>query len=576
MTAAGEPDLRRAARSEAFAEAVFLAGAIALAGYLRLLAVGLRGTYLDFDESMYIVLGKDLISGNGYTLNGLPNATFPFGVPLIAGAFYRLAGARWALNLPTAILGALTVLPVYLIVRAVRDRAAGAVAAILYAGLPSLLFLVPYCPYSLRIYSGSEIIFAFFILSAAYVFLRLAREPKVRHGLALGFFAGAATEVRQDGIAYFLLFAALAWAAAAVRAKRVLPREAVQALLWAALVFALLVAPFYLWVHAVTDKWYSGPRFYKTFTMRAALDRVIEADDWSAATDEYFSPSPDNSEIETSYYGIAPYHRANIAAGREDLPASRVLASLRPRSLAAAWRLLWGDLLPRGTWVFALVGLIWIAWKRRWASVAMLAALVVPAAWVTLTLYVLGRFYVVPALAMLLVASLGFDACIKAAVALASRVVRVDSPRAAAALYLAVPLALSLVLASSTLARARTLRHDRSNFERALEDKTDAFVAAASPLVPPGSRVVAWAPSVEAYMPVTWLAYPSATPDRVVDYAAKRQADFLVVRDASGFFLGYSPDDVINAAGPSRVLFDRDLSAERFVILDMRPSGAPR
>ena len=574
MTVERPCGLLRAERSDALAEAIFLAGAVALAGFLRFLAVGLRGTYLDFDESMYIVLGKNMLSGSGYVLNGLPNATFPFGTPLVAGAFYHLVGARWALNLPTAIFGALAVLPVYLIMRAAWDRAAGAVAAILYAGLPPMLFLVPYCPYSLRLYSGSEVIFSFFVLSAAYAFLLVAREPKARYALAMGFFAGAAAEARQDGAAYFLLFAALAWAFAAVRTRRVFPRETIKAIVLAAIVFAVLVAPFYVWVRSVTGKWYSGPRYYKTFVMRAELDRVINGDDWRGAIAEYFAPTADDSEIETSYYGVAPYHRANIEAGREDLSAATVLRSLRPRSLVAAWRLLWSGLLPRCTWIFALVGLVSAAWGRRWIFLAAVAALVLPSAWVTMTLYVLGRFYVVPALAMLLLAARGVDVCVRAGLGLISRLVSIESPRAAAAAYLAVPVALSVLLAWTTLTRARELRQDRSNYERALEDKTELFVSEAGALMPPGSRVVAWAPSVEAYMDVTWLAYPSSDAERVVDYARKRGADFLVVRGASGYFRGYQANDVIKAAGASRIVFDQELSRERFVILDLR-SPAP-
>ena len=139
----------------AWRELVHLAVLVAAAGVLRLMAVGLRKGYLGFDESMYIVLGKNLVSGAPYYLNGLPNVTFPFGMPLLAGAFWKLtSSARWAVSLPTAIFGALGVVPIYLICRDIWDRLAGFTAAVLYAGFPALLFMSPFCRYSERLYAG--------------------------------------------------------------------------------------------------------------------------------------------------------------------------------------------------------------------------------------------------------------------------------------------------------------------------------------------------------------------------------------------------------------------------------------
>ena len=137
-------------------ELVYLATSIAIAAFLRLLAVGLRHNYLGFDESMFIVLGKNMLSGKGYTLNGLPNATFPFGMPLAAGVFCKLTGnARWSVNLATLVFGSLTILPVYLIARELWGRLCAVTASLLYAGFPALIFLVPYCRYAERLYAGS-------------------------------------------------------------------------------------------------------------------------------------------------------------------------------------------------------------------------------------------------------------------------------------------------------------------------------------------------------------------------------------------------------------------------------------
>ena len=52
---------------ERLREAAYLVMIVALAGFLRLMAVGLRKGYLGFDESMFIILGKNMLSGVSWT-----------------------------------------------------------------------------------------------------------------------------------------------------------------------------------------------------------------------------------------------------------------------------------------------------------------------------------------------------------------------------------------------------------------------------------------------------------------------------------------------------------------------------
>ncbi len=545
------------------------------AGCLRLIAVGLRGTYIDFDEAMYIGAGKHLVTGQGFTLNGLPNATFPFGTPLVAGAFWMLTGsARWALNLPTAVFGALGVLPVYLIMRATWDRAAGATAAVLYAGFPPMLFLIPYCRYAERLYSGSEVIFAFFMLSAAYVFLRAVRRPGAGMGSRSGSLRASASRCARtrpgtssSSRRFSTASSRCASGARGCRARpgaspprrsssRSSPRR-----------FSSGRPPHRQVVHR--------PAVHQTFVMRNALDRVIYNDDWGEGLKEYFAPNADDTEIETAYYGVSPYHRERIEGGAEDISVATALEELRPSKLPEAWRALWYGMLPTGAWVLALVGLVSALRERRWGFLAAAAALVIPAVWVTMTLYVLRRFYVVPSLAALLVGARGVDLCVRALLGHVSRVLAIRSRRSAAAAYLAVPVALSLWMASSTLARARAFRLVRSGFERAQEDKIDALLPDFERVVPPGSRVVAWAPMIAARTPTVWLAMPEAPPADIVRYAWNRRADFILVRGTSGYFERYSPDDFVALLGDGAVVLDRRYGGERFVLLDMHKALGP-
>ena len=553
-------------------EVLYLATIVALAGLLRLMAVGLRGEYLGFDESMFIVLGKNLVAGRDYTLNGLPNATFPFGLPLVAGAFFRLTGgARWALNLPTVIFGALGVIPVYIIARELWDRLSGLTAAILYAGFPALLFLVPYADYNARLYAGSEAIFAFFILSAAAAFVRGLRRAEVGGALAMGFFSGIAFQVRQDALGYFLVFLACVYLWAAVRERRILHLRAATAAVAACVVFAVLAAPFVLWVAHVTGAWSLGPRFPKTFRMRAELERVVERDRWGDALEAYFSTNADNTQIEAAYYGVADYHRKGFAAGAYDLSAGQLLRGLEPGKALSAWRLVWRRLMPPAAWIFVLVGLASSILKRRWPALIFLAALAIPNAFVAMALYVCARFYLVFALGLLFFGARGLDLCARGAVRLLPGGRR--RPRAAVFVYLAIPLAISLWGATATIQHARVLSNRYDNFERHMESQLAQLMPVVREVVPSGARVVAFSPVMEARADVTWLALPAEKPPAIIEYARNRAADFIVLRGADGYWQGYGIEDFVRLLGKEAVILDDTFADVRWVIFDLDASA---
>lgn len=566
MTSDIPPDSSRK-RREVFHVAII----IALAALLRLVAAGLRKDYLGFDESMYIVLGKNLLSGSGFTLNGLPNVTFPFGMPLLAGAFLKIAGsARWAVSLPTVIFGSLTVIPLYIIARDIWGRLSGLTAAMLFAGFPALLFLIPYCPYAKRLYAGSEAVFGFFIISAACVFTKALKGPSPSLGLALGFFAGTAFQVRQDALGYIAAFLVMLYLFAAVRDRKTFHAAALKTVLAAAVVFALLAAPHVLWVKHVTGRCSLGPRFPKTFKMRDSLDKVVRYDRWDDALMEYFRPNEDNSQLEAAYYGVAPYHRAKFQRGAYTVTTGEVIRGLRLSQLPSAWHMLWRVLMPRGAWIFVLVGLGSALVERKWRVILLPAALSVPTAFVAMALYVQGRFYIVFAVGLLLLGARGVDICARRAVELLGIAGR--SAKASTAICLGIPLAIALWGAYGTLARAHGRRQLFDRYERRTEMQLVELVPLVGQVIPPGARLVAWDPLFEAKLPVTWLAFPKASPAKIAEYCRKRKADFVISRPGDGHGR-FSQSQIIEALGPDKIVLDRVLSGDRYILFDLR---APR
>lgn len=79
---------------------------------LRLVMFLGRGDYLAFDEGWYLLLGRNLFSGDGYTLSGLRHTTLSPLFPILAGATGAvLRDPIWAGRLVAAVTAGLVVWP---------------------------------------------------------------------------------------------------------------------------------------------------------------------------------------------------------------------------------------------------------------------------------------------------------------------------------------------------------------------------------------------------------------------------------------------------------------------------------
>ena len=164
-----------------------------------------RRGYVGWDEYMYMVLGKHLLTGQGYQLFGLPNITFTGLVPIIAGAGWLLTGGTgWALSGPSAVLGGLTVIPVYLLTRRMFSRPPGYALPCIFAGLRPLLVYSPFVPYTQSLYDGSEQIFLFFVMWTLFLRVAGVRDAKIVDAALAGVFCGVAFQARQEALALWV------------------------------------------------------------------------------------------------------------------------------------------------------------------------------------------------------------------------------------------------------------------------------------------------------------------------------------------------------------------------------------
>lgn len=137
-------------------------------GYLIGLAIGAfllrwgllstRGTYLEFDEAFYLLIGRSLAQGQGFAMNGLPQIAFPPLPALLILAVDRLFGTVITpARIASAMFGAVLIFPVYRTARIWLGRRSGLIAATLTASCPTLMTFVPVnVPYAQRLYFGHE------------------------------------------------------------------------------------------------------------------------------------------------------------------------------------------------------------------------------------------------------------------------------------------------------------------------------------------------------------------------------------------------------------------------------------
>lgn len=211
-----------------------LVALLVLALALRLLvAVGTADVAPRYDAADYDRHAAHIAAGAGYPPStyaaaGTPSAFRPPAWPYLLGGLYDVTGQRWAAaRLLGALLGALTVLLVFLIARRLWGRSTALTAAGLAAVLPPLVLLNA----SLL----SEVLFTPLVLALVLVLLR-AQDAARRWpwAVAAGALLGLAALTRAAGLVLLAPAAWALWRASDATAPRRLAGPAVAALAMAA------------------------------------------------------------------------------------------------------------------------------------------------------------------------------------------------------------------------------------------------------------------------------------------------------------------------------------------------------
>jgi 4-amino-4-deoxy-L-arabinose transferase-like glycosyltransferase len=253
-----------------------LAGVIAGAMLLRLGLVLALPRVIWRDEVDYLLLGHNLLSGQGFTnLDGSAHLHFPPGYPFVVGTLARLVGdLEWASNLVYVLCGGALLVSVFVLARRLYGTPTAWLGVLLVTTCPMLSVSVLYWG------SMTEPLYMCLIYGGLAALLVGLEDQRWGWLPTAGLLFGLAYLVRPEACGYVAmsLLVILAWSM-----RRGIGR--LRQMCWAiggcVVAFALVAAPYVWYLHTHTGQWLLSGKGGVTWETDEALSRG----DW-ATVDE--------------------------------------------------------------------------------------------------------------------------------------------------------------------------------------------------------------------------------------------------------------------------------------------------
>jgi hypothetical protein len=367
---------------------------------LRLLMFAGRGDYVAFDEGWYLLLGRNLLAGEGFSLAGLRHATLSPLFPLLAGALDVLTGnAVWSGRIIAAVAAGLLVIPCWSIFHRLAGRRTATLACLVVVALPALApFTVPYWV-GRDLWVGAEPLLHLFLFSGIALVLRGRDSGRTRDWIAAGAAFALAYLARPEAI-LVLGATGLLLGGAALYSRRPVVAFAHAAVL--GLSFALVASPYWIYLHDVLGRWAITGRGIEVTVRSAAEDAgapssgeagptaTIEQMLWSGDATTYvqrlYSLDASRTRLASDYWGVPRADRAadgvavpvvatsgaSAASEAQDgarspspLAAQTPAADDIPPSRVVLYGRALGWIVPWATWPFILLGVLGSVRRRR-------------------------------------------------------------------------------------------------------------------------------------------------------------------------------------------------------------------
>lgn len=298
----------------------------ALAFIFKLVLLSQRSLYIDPDEGYYLLLARNLVQGNGYGFNGLPNIMFPPFLPLaIASIYVFFHNLQLSLNIITALSGTFLGVIVYLIARKKISQLASFGCFLLALFSHELnAFLPAALRYTHVLYRGSDILNCFLVLASVYCMILLVEKDGYLPAALAGLTLALAYLTRPEGFILFVGFLCL---------LLLLKSFSLIILSWKRLtcfllVFAALALPYVVYLRTVTGHWMLSGKISASQRYRASLLEVIQKENWQPFYSVHYSLNDSATEMNDLYFG---YHRESdeVQDIASDPLAKRVGSNLR-------------------------------------------------------------------------------------------------------------------------------------------------------------------------------------------------------------------------------------------------------
>lgn len=347
---------------------LLLAVIVALAAGVRLVYTTLPRVVWG-DEPFYLWMGQSLLAGQGYNAFGYSGVHFPPLFALTAAALAPLAGGLLnASNLIHVLTGALLVVPLFLLARAIYSPPAAWITGLVVALYPALTSGV------LAWGTMTEPLYLLWVGSAIYALYRALEYGRTRDYVLLGVALGLAYLTRTEALVF------LATALALLLVGRLMRRDRLGPLLGrlavAASLFLLLALPYLLYTHHVTGHWSLTGAAGMAYTSMTGLaerdpadfDRATWALDQASGEVYLFAPSSEAQPLAETLLGDPMGVLRRLRSGLRDTAELLFSLALVPWILAA----------------LAFLGLFAQPWppRRLRGELALLSSLAAPASYI--------------------------------------------------------------------------------------------------------------------------------------------------------------------------------------------------
>ena len=248
-------------------EALALAGLAVWAFLVRLVMLFQPQRIVWGDEPFYLWLGRNWLTGQGYSFTGYPDVHHTPMYPLLSGLFYLFTrnvtptaaqGMELASDICYVLFGVMLIIPIYLLAKEMYGRGPGYAAALLLAVYPAIA--------TAPLFWGTltEPPYYFFVYTGLWLVLVAMRRSKAWAHVLAGSCFGLAYLTRPEAVAYVAVCGGVLLLVRFFE-KKLFRRETLLALSLYLIGFLVLFLPYAYYVYRQTGTWMVSEKAGVTF-----------------------------------------------------------------------------------------------------------------------------------------------------------------------------------------------------------------------------------------------------------------------------------------------------------------------